>query len=294
MKKILVIGGSGFLGLKVAEALSKDNFDVICVGTRLSCKFLPNNVNYYSINNVLEMTELINDLGVDLIINCAVKYDFDYDYCSLVKTNIQLAYDAMMICLDKSLPYIHADTFYTNKEFISYGSHQDYITTKLVAKNLLQDLRNRRNLRATRLIFYHLYGYGDSPKKFIPRLITSLRQGAIVNLTHGSQKRDFIYVDDAALSVCSAVKYLLNPDNKPIDLDVGLGSGISIRELALLARKLTGSKSELVFGSQKMRENEVDEIYADTTNHKAFAWTPKTSIEEGLNQMISRIGGHKK
>lgn len=291
MHKVLVLGGSGFLGSKVVRELTFLGFEVIIVGSKAPSLIGAHKTNYFSIRRCHEIIELINDLNLSAVVNCAVRYEHNSNYAALIDTNIQLAYHSMLACLENKLPYVHSDSFFTKKEFSSYGAHERYISTKLIATGLLQHLRKTEELVASRLVFFHLYGENDHPQKFLPWLLNDLQKGKDINLTNGHQKRDFIYVDDAARAVGKVVKRIIEKPEGIRDLEVGWGKSFPIKYIVQLAKEIVGSDSKLVFGAHPMRRNEVNEIAADISNHTFFEWCPYVSLEQGLRRTIQKNKG---
>jgi nucleoside-diphosphate-sugar epimerase len=114
----------------------------------------------------------------------------------------------------------------------------------------------------------HIYGPKDDESKFISWFIKQLKNGTPeINLTSGTQKRDFIYVQD----VVSAYLLLLEKRvelNGFVEFEVGTGQSIELKdflnEIVLAFEEKYGKKitSKLNFGAIEMRIGEPYEIKA--------------------------------
>jgi len=98
----------------------------------------------------------------------------------------------------------------------------------------------------------------------------------------GSPSREFLYVRDCARAIIEATKHYEGA--APVNL--GSGREVTMRELAGLIRKLTGSNAEIKWdtnmpGGQPRRS-------LDTSRaQEAFGWQAETELEDGLRQTIA-------
>ncbi len=156
----------------------------------------------------------------------------------------------------------------------------------------LQSYRQEFGMRGIFLIPVNLYGPQDrldlDTNHVIPalvrRFLTARAEGRPYVEIWGTGKasREFLYVEDAARGLCDALQSYEDPD--PVNL--GTGTEISIRDLALRLRDLTGFQGELRFNSafpdgQPRRQLDV---------HRAqvrFGWTAQVGLEEGLAKTVA-------
>ena len=141
----------------------------------------------------------------------------------------------------------------------------------------------------------NLYGPGDNyhPENshVIPGLIYRFHQAKVHNLSHvsiwgtGNPKREFLYVDD--LSRASA--YLMSLDNKIYNnqttsmcshINIGSGKDITIKELAIIIKKIVQFNGEIRFDPSKP-----DGVYRKLLNSKKINnlnFKATVSLKEGL------------
>ena len=90
--------------------------------------------------------------------------------------------------------------------------------------------------------------------------------------------REFLYVDDVA----DALVFLMRNYSGAIQMNVGLGADLSIRELAETIIKVVGFEGELVFDASKPDGS--PRKLLDTTRLNDLGWAASTSLERGLEQ----------
>jgi GDP-L-fucose synthase len=92
----------------------------------------------------------------------------------------------------------------------------------------------------------------------------------------GSAMREFIYVDDLA----EAIVFSLENDLNEHIYNVGTGADLSIKELALLIRKISGHQGEIIWDHTK--PNGTPRKVLDVSKLNKKGWFAKTTLEEGL------------
>ena len=92
----------------------------------------------------------------------------------------------------------------------------------------------------------------------------------------GSPFREFLYADDLA----NALVYLMLNYNEKEFVNVGYGDEITIKDLALLIKKIIGFEGHLEFDSSK--PNGTPRKLMDSSRLFATGWKPKTDLEEGI------------
>ena len=95
------------------------------------------------------------------------------------------------------------------------------------------------------------YGPGDSPARLIPTALSHLRARKALSLSHGEQKRDFIYAPDAARMFVR----LLNA-NATGAFNIGTGEPRSVRSVIEALADRLGARDCLRFGEIPLREGE--------------------------------------
>lgn len=157
-----------------------------------------------------------------------------------------------------------------------YGRCKDACRAGLMA------LATEKGISAAWGRIFFLYGPGEPAKKLIASVILSLLKGDTAQCTHGRQLRDFLYVKDVA----SAFAALLESD---VDGSVNIASGeaVTLRSLVETAARIIGAEDKVTFGAREAPPNEPPVIAADVRKlTKDVGWTRTYSHEEGLRESI--------
>ena len=149
---------------------------------------------------------------------------------------------------------------------IQYGT--DYISvmpTNLYGPNDNFDLQNSHVLPA-----------------MIRKFVTAKEEGqkTVTIWGTGSPKREFLYVDDMA----DACVYLMNRYSGNEMVNIGTGVDLSIKELALLIKKLVGFDGELVFDTTK--PDGTPKKLLDVSKLSNLGWNARTTLEKGIKLSI--------
>ena len=132
-----------------------------------------------------------------------------------------------------------------------------------------------------------IYGPDEPENRFIPNVISKLKADSPLELTEGTQHRDFVWIQDVvdALLFCSE---LPSREKQYLEVPMGSGSAPEIREIVTFLKEQLRSRSKLCFGAVPMRENEPD-LCADLTLLQSLGYNRKPlSWKQGLLQLIGK------
>lgn len=135
----------------------------------------------------------------------------------------------------------------------------------------------------------NLYGPGDNydPKNshVLPALIRRMHeaktqgQSEVVIWGTGSPRREFLYSDDLA-DACVFLMERHNASDLGEFVNIGVGSELTIRELAEIVAEIIGFTGRLVFDASK--PDGTPRKLLDVSRMQAFGWTAKTGFREGI------------
>jgi UDP-glucose 4-epimerase len=132
------------------------------------------------------------------------------------------------------------------------------------------------------------FGPGDRPERLIPYVVQRLVDGQRAEVSGGAQLRDYSYVDDhiAALMLAGSCRL-----PTPVAVyNVGSGRPITVRELVeAIADQVGGDAASRVdFGARPLRSLEPPEMHADITAiSRDLGFAPRVELREGLRRTIA-------
>jgi nucleoside-diphosphate-sugar epimerase len=163
-----------------------------------------------------------------------------------------------------------------------------YGRTKLAAATYL-DAMNGRALSTSWARLFFLYGPGASEQRMPGVVISALNRNEFANCSEGTQRRDFLHIDDAGRAIVS----LLDSDvTGPMNLCSGQAT--SIREMAIQTAELLGKRELLRLGTVPTASNEPPLIVGDNSRLRdELGWIARYSLPEGLRQTIACWPQHR-
>jgi nucleoside-diphosphate-sugar epimerase len=191
----------------------------------------------------------------------------------------------------KTICFINTDSYF-NK---GGGSYSNLLNYSLSKKSLLVWLKQLSNqIRVVNVTLEHMYGPADSRSKFVENLIQEIAVEHVskVHLTHGHQKRDFVYVDDVAEAFIKLIEYGRNHDFTFKNFEVGTGESVQVRDFAQAIKDLSHSTSVLGFGDIEYRSDEIMDSKADISALAELDWAPTIGIREGLLRILDCYGAN--
>lgn len=166
-----------------------------------------------------------------------------------------------------------------------------YAIAKIAGIMQVQAVRRQYGLAWISAMPTNLYGVGDNYSGFnshvIPALIKRYEEARIngdevvTNWGTGSPLREFLYVDDLA----TATLHLMEKYDGPQQVNVGVGSDLTIKEIAELVAKAVGYQGRTEWDETK--PDGTPRKLLDVSKIKSFGWEPVISLEEGLKRAVA-------
>ena len=206
----------------------------------------------------------------------------------MMDTNVILPNELYSLCDKYNVQaFINTDSFFNNMNH-KYDYLVDYTNSKIQSLNWLKMLNKYSKCKLINIKLFHMFGENDNPSKFVVNIITRvLNNEKNIDLTDGTQKRDFIYVKD----VVNAYKIIINSickiGAKKSEYELGSGNSISIRDFVKLIKKISKSKSNLNFGKLKLRDGEIMNSRANIQNLKNLGWSQHYTLDNAILNMVN-------
>tara|TARA_B110001450_G_scaffold239181_1_gene246853 strand:+ start:578 stop:1492 length:915 start_codon:yes stop_codon:yes gene_type:complete len=294
-KKILIIGGTGFLGYHLAKKCLLKKWKVTSISTSnpKKIRFLPK--VKYLIADITKKKQLLTKIKSN--------YDFVVNFGGYVNHNEKLKTFESHYIGCKNL----ADIFKKKKlkSFIQIGSSVEYGKTKspqnenkkieverlkstygkakLMATNYLLKLNNRYNFPCTILRLYLVYGSHQDNNRLIPHTLNQCLNDNTFMCSAGKQYRDFLFVDD----LIKAIFKCLNTKSSIGEIiNIGTGKPLKVKKVILAIKKRINLGNP-IFGKIPLRKDEILSLYPNVSKAtKILKWIPETSFKKGIETII--------
>lgn len=193
--RVMVTGGSGFLGSHIGDELVRRGNDVVVLDTA-PIPAADRETVAVDIRDAAAVRTAMD--GCHAVFHCAAIADLDQardDPRTAIEVNVLGTLNVLEAAASSGVPRImHASSVYV---FSKGGSV--YRTTKQAAENLVQDLAGGLGLSATVLRFGSLYGPRADAQNAISRLVTqAVSEGRIDFWGDGTETREYVHIRDAA------------------------------------------------------------------------------------------------
>lgn len=152
-----------------------------------------------------------------------------------------------------------------------------YGATKAAAEMLLSCYGAAYGIKACALRFSNVYGPGmDAKDSFVPRLMRAARSGTGVNIYgDGTQLRDLVHIDDAIEGLLAAWRAGFTGP-----LIVASGRSDSVNDLIEVARRVTGAP--IPARNVPPKAGEMPAVLVDISAARALGYEPSHNLESGL------------
>jgi UDP-glucuronate decarboxylase len=302
-QRILVTGGSGFLGSHLCERLLAEGANVICVdnffsGTRRNVEHLLNNSRFELIRHDVTFPLYVE---VDQIYNLACPASpihYQRDPVQTTKTSVHGAIN--MLGLAKRLratilqastsevygdPSVHPQTeeYWGNVNPI--GPRSCYDEGKRCAETLFFDYRRQHNLPIKVARIFNTYGPRMHPNdgRVVSNFIVQALLGRDITIYgEGSQTRSFCYVDDL---IDGFIRLMKSPGDVTGPINLGNPTEFTILQLASQVIDFVGSRSHIVH--RPLPQDDPRQRQPNISSaRKMLDWSPRTPLAEGLKRTI--------
>lgn len=295
--KIGIVGATSFLGHRLIVELvnSKKKFELKLFTSSSSFHFdnYPNikYINYHFPKIPLDVSDFLN---LDIIYFCSAlgleKRDNVSDE-SIIGIN---TYEPISLSLQLekhnfSGKLVTFGTYFEigqNDEFKRFSEHdisfssRPLFNTYCLSKRMLTNFYNSKKHKINwyHFILPNFYGKGERPHRLIPYIINAISLEETVNITQGTQVRQYLHIKD----IVDILTKLTHKDFFPSMYNLAPNEFFTVNEVIEIIVKST-SKNNIKFNRINRYDENMKVIIADNTKmKKEFSWEPSISLKNGI------------
>jgi nucleoside-diphosphate-sugar epimerase len=301
MGKVLLTGGTGFIGRQVTQALLDQDREVAVVSSRTDAEVDERATLYHAdLLDPAQRSEVVEKVASEELVHMAWFLQPGQVWNSML--NVSWVEASLGLLRDFAEAGGRRAVFAGT--FSEYGPEEgvcNEVTTPLIPSNLYGVCKN--SLRAVSLSaaeqlgvslawarIFSAYGPFEHPRRLVASVARSLLSGEPAPVSHGTQVRDYLYSPDIGTGITAM---LGSGVTGPVNL--GSGEGKTLREIVATIGEITGRSDLLRFGEVTPPPDDPQLIVADTERLRAeVPWQPSHSLGEGLQLTVewwsSRVG----
>lgn len=292
--KIYIAGHRGMVGSAIHRKLAKEGYTDIV--TRTSKEL--------DLRDQLAVQEFFDLEKPDYVFLAAAKVggivanntyraDFLYENLAIQNNVIHQSYKhgvKKLMFLGSSCIYPKLAPQPLKEEYLLTGlleeTNEPYAIAKIAGIKMCEAYRAQYGCNFISVMPTNLYGFNDNyhPQNshVLPALIRRFHEAKINNAEQvtiwgsGSPLREFLFADDLA----EACYYLMQNYDEPTLINIGTGEDISIKDLALLIKKVIGYEGALTFDSSK--PDGTPRKLMDVSKLHKLGWKHKVELEQGI------------
>jgi GDP-L-fucose synthase len=292
--KIYIAGHRGMVGSAIHRKLEREGFNNIITrtSTELDLRDQQQVTDFFAQEKPDYVFLAAAKVG-GIIANNTYRAEFLYDNLQIQNNIIHNSYlngVTKLLFLGSSCIYPKMAPQPLKEEYLLTGelehTNEPYAIAKIAGIKMCDAYRDQYGCNYISAMPTNLYGYNDNyhPQNshVLPALIRRFHEAKEQNAASvtiwgtGSPKREFLFADDLA----EACYYLMENYDEPGLVNIGTGEDISIKDLALLIKKVVGFEGEIDFDSSK--PDGTPRKLMDVSKLHSKGWKHTIELEDGI------------
>lgn len=300
--RIFVAGHRGMAGSAICRALERGGYHQLLTASRTELDLLDGSaVEAWFVKNKPTVAVLAAAKVGGIKANSSYPADFLLENLKIQTNVIETAWRSgvrRLLFLGSSCIYPKFAEQPIKEEALLTGAleptNEWYAIAKIAGIKLCEALRKQHGFDAISLMPTNLYGPGDNyhpeTSHVLPALIRRFYEAAqsgadsVVCWGTGQPLREFLHVDDLGEAVLFTLANWFPESGDELFLNVGTGSDLSIRGLAIEVARATGFKGNIIWDNSKPDGTPKKQL--DVGRLKSLGWEAKITLRDGIQETV--------
>jgi GDP-L-fucose synthase len=299
--KIYIAGHRGMVGSAIIRRLQQDGFTNFVTRTsqELDLRNQQTVADFFAMEKPDYVFLAAAKVG-GIVANNTYRADFIYENLMIQSNIIHQSYlnkVTKLMFLGSSCIYPKMAPQPLKEEYLLTGvleeTNEPYAIAKIAGIKMCDAYRSQYGCNFISVMPTNLYGPNDNydlnNSHVLPALIRKFHTAKLQGLAEveiwgtGSPMREFLHANDLA----DACFYLMQNYNEAGLVNIGVGNDITIKDLALLVKKIVGFEGELKFDTSK--PDGTPRKLMDVSKLHSFGWKHKIGLEEGISGVYNEV-----
>lgn len=292
--KLLVTGTTGFIGGHLLKRLQAENHSVVAlVRPTTNIEALKNQRISFHIfdTDITELTNYMIQEKFDGVIHLASLFLAQHkpeDIKNLIESNVFFGTAVLEASAKSNTPwFINTGTFWQHYKNKRYDPVNLYAATKQAFEDIAAYYTATTKLSCVTIKLNDTFGPNDTRPKVFNLWRKVSASGETLDMSPGEQLMDISYIGNVIDGFMKMIELLAqNPEKfRNASFAISASKRMSLKKLAQLFEKVTGTKLSINWGKKPYRPREV--MIPWTKGKKIPGWKAKVSLEEGIKRTFN-------
>lgn len=297
--RVLVTGGSGFIGSHLVEELRRCGSQVHCLlmpgdpATNLDAIRSDVHIEHADLTDRDAVRQVVQAVRPEVVFHLAAAgvTDANADPAWVVRVNVEGTLNLLEALNGNYRTFVNTGTCHEYgrgeppfREDQAPRPELPYAIAKAAAWHFCNRFAGTRGWPIVTVRPFSVYGPRQAANAFVPACIRAARERRDFEMTPGEQQRDWVYVRDVVEGFIRAAE---TPEAVGGTFNLCSGTGTPLYDVAQMIVSKMGSPIGIQRGALPYRPGEIWQLVGDPTRARTIlGWQPQTPLPEGLERTI--------
>lgn len=287
MRRVVVTGGTGFIGRHLVRSLVRDGIEVHVPTRAVSARRpeLPPATHLHAFANPsVEVADLLEQVRPDTVFHLAtyfVAQHRPHELAAMIDSNVTFGTVVAQSATDLGATLVHTSSAWQHFGGAAYDPVSLYAATKQALVDVIAYYELVAGLDARDVCLFDTYGPDDDRRKLVDALLRSAATGAPLSMSSGRQLVDLTHVDD----VVAALRTAATSGRPGGRYGARSGAPRTVRDLVDVVRAITGRDLDVTWDARPDRPREMVTDWQMPFDE--YGWAPQVALVDGLRDLWS-------